>query len=1249
MKKDEGELLSASLREMLHNTPDFMFVKDSRYIYRASSEAFAKMAGLSSAAEVLGKTDYDIFDKSLADKYRSDDRALMETGVSITGITEHLPDVDGRERWTKTWKYVIRDKDGRIIGMYGLGKDISDFKQLEGDRSALTQILGNVPGGVAVFSEKKGVIRLDYTNEGFYRIHFGSPSYWLRQSSNPLEWLLAEDRPIFEEEFRQVRSLRRELGNAVYRVVGEDGKQHWISNQFRRAFLRDGVQFYYSSFTCVDDLKEQEQALQSVLSFENELIGQIQLLNEPLGFTRHIGELLERLGKFLDADRTYIFRLDESGETGSNTHEWCRDGVTPQKELLQRVDLRYIDRWMPFFEKRQCVVVPDIEQIRECQPDEYAIMSRQDIHSYVEAPFYFDNVFAGFIGIDNPAKDKLLHAGDTLFSLAYYVSGAILREQNSERLQRQAETLRRAKEREQNLRSVYEASVEGVELFVWEFDVQKRTVVLMDNPFTKRRSRELGIPHTVENVPESLMDKVDASNGAILRSFYADVFAGKPKTSCTLLYSPAPKHSPIALKLTYSTVCGADGQPAKAYGTAQNITKQWLTADNYRQELALFNGLVKKNLISKGHYDLTCNRVLCYHALSDKALDVDPAKTFDDAYALFSRVPIHTPDREAVRDIFSRKNLLSRFAEGRSSFSFEFPREKAKNVTTWVRIELRTFEVPDSGNLECFVYTYDNTENHLAQMLIQRMTDLGYDYIGVIDSKTRSYTFRGSRFPSQGGLRLDAHDYDASVLTAVKVHVLPEEQAAVLEAGSLEKITSELERNGSYSFSYNFLDTDGRNLRKRFQYCYLDREDGTIFFCKSDITDQYAQEQEQLCRMRDALNSAERANRAKTEFVSRISHDIRTPIGIISNMIDFAREDMGDKDKLRRDLDKIAASNTFLLSLINDVLDISKIDSGKIELNPTPYPYTEHSANVCNLLEPMCTEKGLRWEFKRRRITRGVIVADRIRLNQIVLNLLSNAVKYTPPGGTITYISDSEDLPDAKVRFGFEIRDTGIGMSKEFQKTMFEPFTQEYDNPARPKGTTGTGLGLSIVKRDVELMGGTLEVESERGKGTAFRCSIVFPDALRDPRYRSAAETHEVPLRQEAPLSGRVLLAEDNDMNTEIAVRILESFGVEAVHAENGAECVERFSRSLPGEYRAILMDIQMPVMNGYEATEKIRALPRPDAKSIPIIAMTADAFADAAERGRQAGMNKHLTKPLDPRSLREILGEAFAGRLSRN
>ena len=376
----------------------------------------------------------------------------------------------------------------------------------------------------------------------------------------------------------------------------------------------------------------------------------------------------------------------------------------------------------------------------------------------------------------------------------------------------------------------------------------------------------------------------------------------------------------------------------------------------------------------------------------------------------------------------------------------------------------------------------------------------------------------------------------------------------------------------------------------------------------------------------------EKANRAKNDFISRISHDIRTPIGAISNMTTFAFEDIDDKQKLQDDLRKIESSNTFLLSLINDVLDISKIDSGKLELKPEPYRWKEYLSNIRNMFEPLCQSKGLDFQLQAEPIGEAFLV-DQIRLNQVTLNILSNAVKYTPAGGKVTCAVACGKRADGRLDCTIRVSDTGIGMSEAFQKKMFEPFSQDLDNPHRKASIRGTGLGLAIVKKVVERMGGTINISSIVDKGTDITlCFIVKPVVA------VAASTDPAqPSRKAGGLSGQVLLAEDNEINQEIAVRILEALGLTVTVVSDGKACVDRVTAE-PDTYQLIFMDIQMPVMDGYEAAAAIRSSAIPTVQAIPIVAMTADAFSAAYDRCMAVGMNDMVTKPIDPAALRAVI-----------
>ncbi|MBO6132561.1 MAG: response regulator [Treponema sp.] len=626
------------------------------------------------------------------------------------------------------------------------------------------------------------------------------------------------------------------------------------------------------------------------------------------------------------------------------------------------------------------------------------------------------------------------------------------------------------------------------------------------------------------------------------------------------------------------------------------------------------------------------------------------------------------------------------------------------------------------------------------------------DYIAVADVKENTATLLyGSWFGNESELPESMRKINLPDLINIfaEKYVAPETRQKFIEVFQLESILPKIQaaKNGKYVFSGNFVRPDGSSITKQFSYSFLDQKKGIVLSYRTDITQSVREEQEANERLRRAVTVAQKANEAKTQFLSRISHDIRTPIGAILNLTDFAKKDMDNKQSLNADLDKIATSGRFLLSLINDVLDISKIDSDKIELNKEAYSFIDYIKEIRNIILPMCTEKNIFYKIITQNDSAEVVMLDKIRVNQITLNLLSNAVKYTPPGGTVTLRvsafarskADASDAianaADAMANSGtsenavgdlastgtsadaaaneadgsstntaaneadgltsdgssantagtsenaaandadgsstntastsaepaaneadradsisdladieISVTDTGIGMSDSFQSVMFDDFSQEEDNPLRAKEIQGTGLGLAIVKRLVDLMGGTISVRSILGKGSSIKVRWTGKIVHEDKKEEDLIQDLESGSQKK--VEGTILLAEDNEINAAIACRIFEEIGVSVDLASNGDEEVKKFASSPVGKYIAIFTDIQMPVMDGYEATEKIRsfAATRPDAKTIPIIAMTANAYPEAAVKATNCGMTDFTTKPLDSARLRKIL-EVYANK----
>ena len=391
-------------------------------------------------------------------------------------------------------------------------------------------------------------------------------------------------------------------------------------------------------------------------------------------------------------------------------------------------------------------------------------------------------------------------------------------------------------------------------------------------------------------------------------------------------------------------------------------------------------------------------------------------------------------------------------------------------------------------------------------------------------------------------------------------------------------------------------------------------------------------EKEYKAELLIAAKKAEAANEAKTEFLQRMSHDIRTPINGICGMLDMADHYADDMKKQTEYRAKIKGASQLLLELVNEILDMSKLESDEVVLEESPFNLSTIFREVLVVIEQIAAEQNIRIMWEKKEITHRDLIGSPGYVKRVMMNILSNAVKYNKENGCI-YISCRE-IPSEQpgmTTMEFVCRDTGIGMTEEFQKYIFEPFAQEHTG-SRTK-FVGTGLGMPISKKLVEKMGGTITFESEEGAGTTFVIRVPFRiDTDRSGRM----ETGE---RQEASIRGmHILLAEDNELNMEIAEFLLQNEGAVVTKAWNGQEAVELFEKSRPGEFDVILMDIMMPVMNGHEAVKRIRSLDREDANVIPVIAMTANAFTEDRLKAKEAGMNEHIAKPVDVELLVKVI-----------
>ena len=496
---------------------------------------------------------------------------------------------------------------------------------------------------------------------------------------------------------------------------------------------------------------------------------------------------------------------------------------------------------------------------------------------------------------------------------------------------------------------------------------------------------------------------------------------------------------------------------------------------------------------------------------------------------------------------------------------------------------------------------------------------------------------------------LPGQSFQDSLGAYIDEFVCPEDRDMIRRACSQQGLREELAEKTSVYVNYRII-SGGKTVYHQLKAARAGAWDGHrgVVLGIKDVDSETRSELEQKEFLREALAQANQANEAKSAFLSNMSHDIRTPMNAIIGFTTLLNNEAEYPDKVREYTKKISASGHHLLSLINDVLDMSKIESGKTSLTIAPFSLPDLMEELHTILLPQAEAKGHFFEMRVEGCPAKQILGDRLHLNQILINLLSNAIKYTPNGGKICL--QVEELPSTTPQYAhlrFTVRDNGVGMSPEFVKRVFDSFTREVNSTT--SGIQGTGLGMAITRNLVELMDGVIRVESHQGVGSTFTVELSF--ALPSQEEGAAGEGPDKARQDNAGqipenvLKGLLfLVAEDNELNAEILSEMLAMEGAKCEIAANGELAVERFLQSGPDKYDMILMDVQMPVMDGYEATRRIRASDHPRARDIPIVAMTANAFAEDARSALDAGMNGHLPKPIDMDATRELLGRLREG-----
>ena len=623
-----------------------------------------------------------------------------------------------------------------------------------------------------------------------------------------------------------------------------------------------------------------------------------------------------------------------------------------------------------------------------------------------------------------------------------------------------------------------------------------------------------------------------------------------------------------------------------------------------------------------------------------------------DAWAL----TIPEEGREDFLKEFNRERLLNRFENGERHISFRYWTRTATFEPMLAEDHMALYRDKETGDIIAVNYVLDRTEHYRLKEKEQALEKSNREYAKLLEEEKKHTALieeLTKKLQSQlelfavsipGGVKIsnDDPEYSFKYVSEQFANMLgyktPKE---LMEASSgsilglahpddievgLEDALNQYTHSDHYATIYRIRCKDGtyKYIEDRGQKVV--KEDGTIehwnlMLDKNDFMHKSIE-----------LESEKKANKSKSDFLSRMSHDMRTPLNGIIGLLQIAERHFDDKDLLLESHKKMQVAANYLLSLINDVLQMSKIEDGNVPLTKDIIDFSELTKDIIDIIEQRAKERGIKMQFNAKNDIRYPFVyGSPVHLRQIFLNIYGNCIKYNHIGGSIVTTSDYTETDDGVVMYEWTITDTGIGMSKEYKEHIFEPFSQErqYIGSAHH----GIGLGMSIVKGLIEKMGGSIEVESEEGVGSTFIIKIPFKIASTPDKVNKQTS--------ELKIDGlNLLLVEDNELNAEIAETLLSDEGAAVTVAKDGSQAVNIFKEKPEGSFDAILMDIMMPVMDGLTATKKIRTLNHPDAKKIPIIAMTANAFKEDKEKCLAAGMNAHLAKPIEIENVKKVLCE---------
>ena len=745
-----------------------------------------------------------------------------------------------------------------------------------------------------------------------------------------------------------------------------------------------------------------------------------------------------------------------------------------------------------------------------------------------------------------------------------------------------------------------------------------------------------GKRRSFENAPESVIASgiVHPADQARYRSIFSRLAAGERTVSDVIRYRLDTGKDYIWINIIYTLIPDRQGNASRAFGSGVDITEQKLAEIRYQEE-NLRRRELEKDVVEAVSFNITQNRMLA-RSIHGREIAPRQSVTLDAYMEEMTAVVPREADRSFLWSLYTIGRMQAMYRDGQRRLDFEYLHKTETQGLRWYSGRLNLVMQPQTRDILAFTYIHDIDDSKKNRLALESIMSETVDFVACYDLRTGVVRLvranETTRSVGAGG----PYDYKRDYDRLVERFVVLEDQARAMEGLNPDLVREHLEHERSYEITLR-LQIHDEVRHKQFRYYYLDDSTkNTIVLLQWDITELYEKEERQKTEMQTALVTAKKASRAKSDFLSRMSHEIRTPMNAIIGLTALTREKLGDMSYVKNSLEKIDSSAHFLLELINDILDISRIERGKLSLNETPVEMTGFLEDIHALLRSRAEEKNIRYVVKAEGLAAGYCF-DALKLKQVLVNILSNAVKFTAAGGQVDFTACCTGQQDGLDCLQFTVRDTGIGIDQKFLPKVFDAFAQEYSTNTTLFG--GTGLGLAISRSIIELMGGTIAVRSQKNEGTTFVVTVRLTRLQDDGRLRQKNGSRPT----DYDFTGRrVLLAEDNEINSEISRNLLESKGFTVEAVTDGRQAVDAFQQHAPGWYDLILMDVRMPYMDGLTATRQIRSSEHDDAWSIPILAMTANAFEEDIKKSLRSGMNGHLTKPVEPAELYRSIQEAL-------